>query len=107
MNKYLTLGVSAFALAACGEKPMATNEIQCGGITIAIDVYKSHIDATIEGQKMKFKQVVSASGARYDSTISELPVTLWNKGEDWVMIVGEENVIACVKKELIETQATE
>jgi membrane-bound inhibitor of C-type lysozyme len=30
-----------------------------------------------------FKQVVSASGAKYETTVGENKLTIWNKGDDW------------------------
>jgi membrane-bound inhibitor of C-type lysozyme len=95
MKKFLICGLCVAALAACENKkqPMAEEAFKCGDANVAVKVYEDHIDATINGQEIQMFQVVTASGAKYQS--ADTKTSLWNKGENWMMLVGEETVIDC------------
>ena len=99
MKKYLVLGAFALALCACGEKPTNTYELECGDMDVYVTVYKDRLDAVIGEHKSRFAQTVTASGARYDGIVGDKAMALWSKGEEWIMIVGDAEAIACVKKE--------
>jgi len=98
MRKYMIACACAFALAACGEKPMATEEIHCGGMDITVSVYKNRIDTVIGGHKATFAQTEVASGTAYAGMIGEYKVTFWSKGQEWAMVINDEQVVACLKK---------
>ncbi|MCL2748911.1 MAG: MliC family protein [Alphaproteobacteria bacterium] len=98
MNKILIGGLCVLALAACEkkEKPLAETTTKCGDFDVAIKVYNERIDTVINSVKVSMPQVVAASGAKYQT--EDASVVLWNKGEDWMMIVtdGEqEKIIEC------------
>jgi membrane-bound inhibitor of C-type lysozyme len=90
MRKLLICGLCVAALAACDKKeqPIGEAAIKCGDLNVAIKTYSDRIDATINEQTISMSQVVSASGAKYQSDDKQL--ILWNKGESWTMLAGKE-----------------
>lgn len=98
MKKYLTLSIAAVALCACGEKPLVTDEFKCGDMDVYVTVYQNRIDAVVGNLSLNMPQTISASGARYEGTVGDRSMVLWNKGEDWIMIAGDDAAIECVKK---------
>ena len=74
-------------LAACNEKPLAVIELRCGDTDIMAEIYQNRLETIVGDKSIKMPQVVSASGARY---LGE-GVTLWNKGENWMMITDEDS----------------
>jgi len=92
MNKILISGLCILALAACEKKelPLATAKLKCSSHEVVVKVFDGRIDATIDGDMLSMPQVVAASGAKYQFE----NLILWNKGEDWMMrLIEDENEI--------------
>ena len=54
--------------------------------------------ANINGDELELSNVVSASGAKYAGILNDTIVVLWNKGENWTLILDDETIIDCVGK---------
>ncbi|MCL2331854.1 MAG: MliC family protein [Proteobacteria bacterium] len=97
MRRYIIFGAAALALAACGDKTIATVDLACGDSKIHAKVYANYVNAVIDGKKIRLDRAVSASGARFESTGTELKgAVLWNKGQEWILIPNaKEMPITC------------
>ncbi|MCL1902652.1 MAG: MliC family protein [Alphaproteobacteria bacterium] len=95
MRKYI-IALSVLALAACGDKASDKIEMKCGVFKVVAHVSPNNIKATVGGRDFTLVNTVSASGARYDSVDSDIKVTLWSKGDQWILIVNDDDVSECV-----------
>jgi len=99
MKRYLALCMCAFALLACGEKPVETDELKCGDLDVFVTVYKNRADAVVGGLESKLTRIMTISGPRYNGRIGDKDLVLWNKDSgEWIMVIGESEAIECVKK---------
>lgn len=101
MKKVFLFSVVCASLAACdGEKKSDVIVQQCGDYTVEItlDETGDKINAVLNGDAVELANVVSASGAKFDGVLNDTAVTLWNKGETWIMILDDDMVVECVAK---------
>ncbi|MDE5615979.1 MAG: MliC family protein [Alphaproteobacteria bacterium] len=101
MKKVFLFAVICFALAACDAKNASDVIVQqCGDYTVEITLSESgdRINAVLNGDAAELINAVSASGARFDGVLNDTPVTMWNKGDSWTMILDEDMVYECVAK---------
>lgn len=97
MNKFLISGVCLIALAACDAPDNAVVVRQCGDYAVEMNFSANgdELRATINGDELVLANVVSASGAKYDGVLNDTAVTLWQQGQDWIMILDDNTVIQC------------
>ena len=99
MKKFLLCVLCVFALTACN-RDEETPVLHCGGY----DVQTSFSDngetlhANINGDDVDLSLVVSASGAKYTGILNDTVVVLWSKGDEWTLMLDEEQIIDCGTK---------
>lgn len=104
MKKFLVIFAMIACVAAC-DKPDESNAIvrTCGDYDVEITLSDTGdtINAIINGDATTLNHAISASGARYVGMLNDTNVTLWNKGEDWTLFLGDDDTavaIECVAK---------
>lgn len=101
MKKCVFLVLSMLAISAC-DKKSDTDVLtrQCGDylveMTFSDDGEKMH--AVINGDALDLQIAVSASGSRYVGVLNDTDVTLWGKGDEWIMFLNDEEPINCRQK---------
>ncbi|MDR1207326.1 MAG: MliC family protein [Rickettsiales bacterium] len=97
MKKYI-LALSVLALVACSDKAPEVIGMRCGEFDIVAQVSSdgTQIKTAINGQNVSMEIVESASGAKYEGANGEAKLSLWNKGDQWMMIVGDDQVFDCI-----------
>jgi len=102
MKKIFVFAFVCASLAACGKDDSKPDVIlqQCGDYSVEITLSPNGdtINAVLNGDGVELVNSVSASGAKFDGVLNDTPVTLWNKGADWTMILDNDTVIECVAK---------
>lgn len=100
MKKALFLLFACIAVAACEKTDDGIIRCQCGDYAVEITMSESGdtINAVLNGDAAELKRAVSASGAKYDGVLNDTDVTLWNKGENWTMILDDDMVVECAVK---------
>jgi membrane-bound inhibitor of C-type lysozyme len=88
------------ALAACDEAPpvkiLEQTALKCGNYDVAIEmVDRDTLNTAINGEKIRMNSAVSASGARYEGKGAAVSVALWNKGQNWMLIINDGAAIDC------------
>ena len=99
--KKIILCLAVLALGACGTDDGGEKIVrQCGDYAVEFNFADSgaKMHAVINGDTLELENVVSASGARYDGVLNDIAVTLWGKGDSWIMILDDDTVIECVAK---------
>lgn len=101
MKKYLLVFCLGAALAACGADDDSSDKTvrQCGEYTVEMLFSEdgTKMTATINGDTVELDNVVSASGAKYDGQLNDTAVTLWGKGDNWMMILDDDTIIDCAE----------
>ena len=99
MKKSLFIIFCAFALVACGHDDGNVHQ-RCGGYDVDMQFSDNGdtMRANINGDELELSNVVSASGAKYAGILNDTIVVLWNKGENWTLIMDDETIIDCVGK---------
>ena len=54
--------------------------------------------ANINGDELELSNVVAASGAKFAGILNDTIVVLWNKGENWTLILDDDTIIECESK---------
>jgi membrane-bound inhibitor of C-type lysozyme len=92
MKKLLPLFLCVATVAACdsGTQPLAESSMKCGDADVSVKVYQDYIDATIDGRTISMEQVVTASGAKYETEMNGKKVALWSKGESWMIVLSND-----------------
>ncbi len=101
MKKILLLLCVCASVAACGVDDNESKVVrQCGdySVEMTFDDAGEKMRAVINGDGVDLVNSVSASGAKYDGMLNDTMVTLWGKGESWIMILDDDMVIECVAK---------
>lgn len=102
MKKVLLFVFCAAMICACDKKNEDASVIvrQCGDYTVEIEFSDNgdKINANINGDAVELANVVAASGAKFDGVLNDTDVTLWNKGDDWTMLIDQDMVISCIAK---------
>ena len=98
MKKCLFFIISCLILSACEETKIIN--ANCGNYDMEIIMSKDgeRINAVINGNSAVLNIALSASGARYVGNFNDAPITLWNKGDDWTLYLGDEKAIYCTVK---------
>lgn len=90
--------IAAFFVTGCGETPLSVVELRCGDTDILAEVYQNRLEAIVGEHSLTLYQVEAASGAKY----SDETVVLWNKGENWMLIMDEdtdaEKMFDCIER---------
>ena len=97
MRKILLL-ICVFGLFACDGKNDSDLIVRrCGDYSVEIDFADNgeKMNAVINGDGLSLARSVSASGAKYDGVLNDTYVTLWGRGEDWLLILDDDMVIEC------------
>ena len=98
--KNLLYGViCAFLLVACGHDDGNVHQ-KCGGYDVDMSFSDNGetVRANINGDELELSNVVSASGAKFAGILNDTIVVLWNKGENWTLILDDDTIIECVGK---------
>lgn len=78
------------------ETPLAHLNLTCAGVPIQGYVLPNRLEVTLEGGTYTLPEATAASGVRYTDGY----VTLWNHGDEWLMIIDEgtaaEASVECV-----------
>lgn len=95
--KKLMIVMAVLGLVGCSSSDDADVVRQCGAYTVEMEFSDdgSSLHATINGDGVDLTNVVAASGAKYDGVLNQVPVTLWSKGDSWIMILEDEEIIDC------------
>ena len=104
MKQILVGLVAVLSIAAC-DKPDENNAIvrTCGDydVEITLSDIGDTVNATINGDATTLNHAISASGARYVGVLNDTDITLWNKGTDWTLFLGDDDTavaIECIAK---------
>ncbi len=94
MKKICFCFIGLLALVAC-EK--SDNVFECGKYEVEITPHEKgdKIMAVLNGDAVEMNIAPSASGARYIANLNDTEITLWNKGRDWTLIIGDEEPVEC------------
>jgi membrane-bound inhibitor of C-type lysozyme len=93
--------LAAVLLGGCDSTPPPQAETQkialkCGNYDVAIEVADADtLNTAINGEKITMYRAISASGAKYDGKGAAVSASLWNKGENWSLIVNNGSTISC------------
>ena len=101
MKKLFISGMVCVALAACDSNVSdnATVVHRCGEYDVDISIVDNdRISAVINGDVVELSRVISADGAKYDGSVNDTNVTLWSRGANWTLILGDDTVIECIAK---------
>lgn len=100
MKKILLPIFMCAALAACGDNADENVVRHCGKYDVEMNFSETGeiLTAIINGDTVELTLATSASGAKYDGVVNDTPVTLWSKGDNWIMILDDDTVIECATK---------
>ncbi len=100
MKKYMILGCVGLAMMGCGDRDDHALVCDCGGHVVRMQFVENgdRMIGTIDGAAVKLHHAVAASGAKYDGTHNGNAVTMWGRGNDWIMIQDDDMVLECVHK---------
>jgi len=77
--------------------PMAfVTDFVCGDLTVSIGILNEEMVLRAEGRDIPLRQVVAASGARYEG-INDPETSVWNKGEEMTIRLEGRDLPLCVK----------
>lgn len=100
MKKFAFMIMAVAALAACNKEEDTGTRI-CGDYEVAMEIPADNPDvlhAVINGDAVDLTISQSASGARYQGVLNDTVVVLWQKGEDWTLMLDEDIIIECASK---------
>ncbi|MBO7656319.1 MAG: MliC family protein [Alphaproteobacteria bacterium] len=94
MKKICFLFIGVLAFAGC-DKP--DNVYVCDKYTVEITPTEDGdtLTADINGDVVEMNIAPSGDGARYVANLNDTEITLWNRGRDWTLFVGDEEPIEC------------
>lgn len=94
MKKICLVFIGLLVLAGCEKKD---NIYVCDKYTVEItqSVDGDTLTADINGDVVEMKIAPSADGARYVANLNDTEITLWNRGRDWTLFVGDDEPITC------------
>ena len=75
----------------------ADNVYVCGKSTVEITPGETGdiLTANLNGDVVEMNIAPSGDGARYIANLNDTEITLWNKGRDWTLIIGDEEPVQC------------
>jgi len=99
MKKLLICLVCAIVLVACNRNDNNTNQ-KCGGYDVEMRFSENGdtMIANINGDELELSNVVAASGAKFAGILNDTLVVLWNRGENWTLILDDDTIIECTGK---------
>ena len=99
MKKFLFMLVCLVALVSCGHDDGVVHK-KCGGYDVEMRISESGdtMVANINGDELELSNVVAASGAKFAGILNDTIVVLWNKGENWTLVLDDDTIIDCASK---------
>ena len=99
MKKLIFMVFCALVLVACGKDDGIVHQ-KCGGYDIEMRFSDTGdtMTANINGDELELSSVVSASGAKFAGILNDTIVVLWNKGENWTLMLDDDTIIECSGK---------
>jgi len=99
MKKFMFCLLCAISLFAC-KKNSEESVLHCGAYDVQIGITDdgNKMHANINGDVADLVLVPSASGAKYSGVLNDIVVVLWQKGENWTMLLDDEEIIDCRAK---------
>ncbi len=99
MKKLVFLFVCGVMMAACGHDDGIEHQ-KCGGYDVEMRFSDNGdtMQANINGDELELSNVVAASGAKFAGILNDTIVVLWNKGENWTLILDDDTIIECAGK---------
>lgn len=97
MRQWIMWVLVAFCMSGC-DQPVPVRPVhQCGAYMVDIQPAADGetITAVINGDAVTLGRAVSASGAKYDGVLNDIPVTLWSKGDEWILILDDDQITPC------------
>ena len=101
MKKLAILTAVIGLCAACDRDEVQQATRTCGEYEVAMQFDADNTDilhAVINGDALDLMRGESASGARYRGVLNDTVVVLWEKGDDWTLMLDEDMVIECDAK---------
>lgn len=102
MKKCALMMLFCLSFVACGESTPEQKVLvqQCGDYYVEMNFSETgdSLHAVINGDAVDLSSAVSASGARYVGVLNDTDVTMWGKGEQWTLFLGENTTIECIAK---------
>ena len=94
MKKVCLVFIGLLILSACEKKD---NIYVCDKYTVEITTNENGdtLTADINGDVVEMKIAPSADGARYVANLNDTEITMWNRGRDWTLFVGDDEPITC------------
>lgn len=93
MKKILFSLIAALVLVGCNE---SEDLMKCGAYEVQTELREDGtLRAVLNGDEVILNQVMAASGVRYEGVLNEIDVVLWNKGNDWTLILHDEEPVEC------------
>lgn len=90
---FLIFGILC-AVAGCDKQD---DVVICGPYEVQM-TYSENGDtlhAVLNGDGVDLTNAVSASGARFDGVLNDINITLWSKGNDWTLFLGDDESYEC------------
>ncbi len=99
MKKILICVMCAFMLVACN-RGNGDEHQTCGGYDVKMQFSENGdtMTANINGDELELSNVVAASGAKFAGILNDTVVVLWNRGENWTLILDDDTIIECSGK---------
>ena len=101
MKRFAILAAVLGLCVACDRDDVQSASRTCGGYEVAMQFDADNTDvlhAVINGDALDLTHDVSASGAKYRGVLNDTVVVLWQKGDDWTLMLDEDMVIECDAK---------
>ena len=100
MKPFIIMGVVLTTLGACQKNEDTSLVRQCGEYAVQARFADrgAVMHAQINGKSVTLTSAVAASGAKYDGRLKKIPITLWGRGDKWIMILDDDMIIDCVAK---------
>lgn len=97
MKKIICAMMAVMAVAACETHDDSAMRRQCGAYSVGMEFCDDGdtLRADINGDTVDLHHTVAASGARYDGVLNDTAVTLWGKGDDWTLFLGQDEAFEC------------
>ena len=99
MKKIFLALICMGTLVACGHDDGIVHQ-KCGGYDVDMRFSDTGdtMTANINGAELELSNVVAASGAKFAGILNDTIVVLWNKGENWTLILDDDTIIECESK---------
>lgn len=99
MRKIFVVFAAVFALCAC-DRAEHDGGFVCGAYDVTMELADDGdmLHAVLNGDAVDLTRAVAASGAKYQGVLNDTTVILWEKGENWTLMLDEDIVIECDAK---------